>query len=163
MVERASLHCQRNDAFFMKQVHQSSQGSPITSPWTLLRGAISEVAPRVFKRDSFFGDVFLLQPSTEVSNKSVLRSLRNEVDALRGSLTSESKTERPENDAPIRESPAKPIRDRATVRRTACSSKERARDGHRGAAARDRGPPFRSPRGRPTLLPHHAFGTVPDQ
>ena len=53
MVERASLHCQRNDAFFMKQVHQSSQGSPITSPWTLLRGAISEVAPRVFKRDLF--------------------------------------------------------------------------------------------------------------
>src|SRR6202008_3091767 len=69
----------------------------------------------------------------------VLRSLRNEVDALLGFLASESKTERPENDVPIRESPAKPVRDRATVRRTACSSKERARDGHRGAAARDRG------------------------
>ena len=69
----------------------------------------------------------------------VLRSLRNEVDALLGFLASESKTERPENDAPIRESPAKPVRGRATVRRTACSSKERARDGHRGAAARDRG------------------------
>src|SRR5260370_11468828 len=69
----------------------------------------------------------------------VLCSLRNEVDALLGFLASESKTERPENDAPIRESPAKPVRGRATVRRTACSSKERARDGHRGAAARDRG------------------------
>ena len=67
----------------------------------------------------------------------VLRSLRNEVDALLGFLASESKTERPENDAPIRESPAKPVRARATVNRTACSSKERARDG--GAAARDRG------------------------
>src|SRR5712671_206797 len=70
---------------------------------------------------------------------NILRSLRNEVDALLGFLGSESKTERPENDAPIRESPAKPVRGRATVRRTACSSKERARDGHRGAAARDRG------------------------
>src|SRR6202049_409412 len=69
----------------------------------------------------------------------VLCSLRNEVDALLGLLASESKTERPDNDAPIRESPAKPVRGRATVRRTACSSKERARDGHRGAAARDRG------------------------
>ena len=69
----------------------------------------------------------------------VLRSLRNEVDALLGFLASESKTERPENDAPIRESPGKPVRGRATVRRTACSSKERAGDGHRGAAARDRG------------------------
>jgi site-specific recombinase XerC len=69
----------------------------------------------------------------------ILRSLRNEVDALLGLLASESKTERPENDAPIRESPAKPFRGRATVRRTAGSSKERARDGHRGAAARDRG------------------------
>jgi len=69
----------------------------------------------------------------------VLCSLRNEVDALLGFLASESKTERPENDAPIRESPDKPVRGRATVRRTACSSKERARDGHRGAAARDRG------------------------
>src|SRR5262245_15634961 len=68
-----------------------------------------------------------------------LRSLRNEVDALLGFLASESKTERPENDAPIRESPAKPVRGRATVRRTACSSKERARNGHRGAAVRDRG------------------------
>src|ERR1700674_682413 len=64
----------------------------------------------------------------------VLCSLRNEVDALLGLLASESKTERPDNDAPIRESPG-----RATVRRTACNSKERARDGHRGAAARDRG------------------------
>src|SRR6267378_966193 len=69
----------------------------------------------------------------------VFFSLRNEVDALLGFLASESKTERPENDAPIRESPAKSVRGRATVRRTACSSKERARDGHRGAAARDRG------------------------
>ena len=69
----------------------------------------------------------------------VLRSLRNEVDALLGFLASESKTERPENDAPIRESPARPVRGRATVRQIACSSKERARDGHRGAAARDRG------------------------
>src|SRR6266446_1453986 len=68
----------------------------------------------------------------------VLRSLRNEVDALLGFLASESKTERPENDAANRESPAKPVRGRATVRRTACGSKERARDGHRGAAARDR-------------------------
>lgn len=70
---------------------------------------------------------------------NVLRSLRNEVDALLGFLASESKTERLENDAAIREFPAKPVRGRATVRRTACSSKERARDGHRGAAARDRG------------------------
>src|SRR3984893_930995 len=69
----------------------------------------------------------------------VLCSLRNEVDALLGFLASESKTERPDNDASIRESPAKRVRGRATVRRTACSSKERARDGHRGAAARDRG------------------------
>jgi len=69
----------------------------------------------------------------------VLRSLRSEVDALLGFLASDSKTERPENDAPIRESPAKPVRGRATVHRTACSSKERARDGHRSAAARDRG------------------------
>ncbi len=69
----------------------------------------------------------------------VLRSLRNEVDALLGFLASESQTERAQNDAPIQESPAKPVRRRATVRRTACSSKERARDGHRGAAARDRG------------------------
>ena len=69
----------------------------------------------------------------------VLRSLRKEVDTLLGFLTSESKTERAENDAPIRESPAKPVRGRATVRQTACSSKERARDSHRSAAARDRG------------------------
>src|ERR1700738_2732563 len=69
----------------------------------------------------------------------VLRSLRNEVDVLLGFLASESKTERPDNDAAIRVSSAKPVRGRATVRRTACSSKERARDGHRGAAARDRG------------------------
>src|SRR4029077_18074938 len=69
----------------------------------------------------------------------VLRSLRNEVDALLSLLASESKTERPENDAPIRESPAKLVRGRATVHRTACSSKERARNGHRGVAARDRG------------------------
>jgi hypothetical protein len=68
----------------------------------------------------------------------VLRSLRNEVDALLDFLATESKTERPENDAPIQDSPAKPVRGRATVRRTACSSKERTRDGHRGAAARDR-------------------------
>ena len=67
-----------------------------------------------------------------------LRSLRNEVDALLGFLASESKPERPENDAPIQKSPAKPVRGRATVRRTACSSKERAREGRRGAAARDR-------------------------
>jgi hypothetical protein len=40
----------------------------------------------------------------------VLLSLRNEVDALLGFLAAESKTERPENDAPIRESPAKPVR-----------------------------------------------------
>src|ERR1700704_2737713 len=64
----------------------------------------------------------------------VLCSLRHEVDALLGFLASESKTERPENDAPIRESPTKSVRGRATVRRTAGSSKERARDGHRGAA-----------------------------
>src|SRR5215470_5511714 len=70
---------------------------------------------------------------------NVLRSLRSEVDALLGFLASESKTERAENDAPIREPPAKPVRGRATVRRTAGSSKERARDNHRGAAARDRG------------------------
>lgn len=69
----------------------------------------------------------------------ILRSLRSEVDTLLGFLASESKAERPENDAPIRESPAKPVRGRATVRRTAGSSKERAREGHRGAAARDRG------------------------
>jgi len=69
----------------------------------------------------------------------VLCCLRSEVDALLGFLASESKAERPENDAPIRESPAKSVRGRATVRRTARSSKERARDGHRGAAARDRG------------------------
>src|SRR5580693_8806568 len=69
----------------------------------------------------------------------ILRSLRSEVDVLLGFLGSESKTERPENEAPIRESPAKPVRGRATVRRTAGSSKERARDGHRGAATRDRG------------------------
>jgi len=69
----------------------------------------------------------------------VFRSLRNEVDALLGFLAAESKTERPENDAPIRESPAKPVRGRATVRRTASSSKERARDSHPSAAARDRG------------------------
>ena len=69
----------------------------------------------------------------------VLRSLRSEVDALLGFLASESKAERAENDAPTQESPAKPVRGRATTRRTACSSKARARDGHRGAAARDRG------------------------
>src|SRR3981189_1777113 len=69
----------------------------------------------------------------------VLCSLRNEVDALLGFLASESKTERPENDTPIRESPTKSVRGRATVCRTAGSSKERARDGHRGAAGRDRG------------------------
>src|SRR5215471_19332347 len=69
----------------------------------------------------------------------VLRSLRNEVDALLGFLASESKTERPENDAPIRGSPARSVRGRATVRQTGCGSKERARDSHRGAAARDCG------------------------
>src|SRR5260370_28918013 len=80
----------------------------------------------------------------------VLCSLRNAVDALLGFLASESKTERPDNDAPIRESPDKPVRGRATVRRTACSSKERARDAHRGAAARDRaGPGKRGKRGEP--------------
>src|ERR1700675_3490767 len=71
----------------------------------------------------------------------VLCSLRNEVDALLGFLASESKTERPENDAPIRESPAKSVRGRATVRRIACGSKERAPDGHRGAAGRVGGGP----------------------
>jgi len=71
---------------------------------------------------------------------NVLCSLRNEVDALLlGFLVSESKTERPKNNAPIRESPAKPVRGQASVRRAACSSKERACDGHRGTSARDRG------------------------
>ena len=65
----------------------------------------------------------------------VLRSLRSEVDALLGFLASESKTERPENDAPIQKSPAKPVRGRAPVHRTGSSSKARARDGHRSAAS----------------------------
>ena len=47
----------------------------------------------------------------------VLRSLRNEVDALLGFLASESKTERPENDAPIRESPGKPVRGPTSAQR----------------------------------------------
>ena len=55
----------------------------------------------------------------------ILRSLRNEVDALLGFLASESKTERPENGAPIREFPAKPIRGREAVRRAGRRSKER--------------------------------------
>jgi hypothetical protein len=53
----------------------------------------------------------------------VLRSLRNEVDALLGFLASESKTERAENDAPIRESPGKPVRSRATLRRLRAAQK----------------------------------------
>src|SRR5262249_36657464 len=69
----------------------------------------------------------------------VLRSLRNEVDALLGFLASQSKTGRAENNAPNPETPTQPCRGRATVRRTACRSKERAREGHRGAAVRDRG------------------------
>ena len=68
----------------------------------------------------------------------ILCSLCSEVDALLGFLASESKTERPDNDASIQESPAKPVRG-PTVHPTAGSSKERARDGHRGAVARDRG------------------------
>src|SRR6266480_2130053 len=69
----------------------------------------------------------------------VLCSLRSEVDALLGFLASESKTERPENDAPTREFPATPVRGREAVRRAGRRSKERARDDYRGAAARDRG------------------------
>jgi hypothetical protein len=41
---------------------------------------------------------------------TTLRALRNEVDALLGLLASESTTERAEHDAPIRKSPANPVR-----------------------------------------------------
>src|SRR3979490_1536968 len=47
----------------------------------------------------------------------VLCSLRKEVDALLGFLASESKTERPENDASIPESRAQPLRGRDTTLR----------------------------------------------
>src|SRR6266536_1214422 len=45
----------------------------------------------------------------------VLRSLRNEVDALLGFLASESATQRAEHDAPIQKSPAKLLRGRAAA------------------------------------------------
>jgi hypothetical protein len=69
---------------------------------------------------------------------NILRSLRREVDALLGFLTSESTTERLEHDASIRRSPAKPVRDRSTLHRTAGRSKKRAHNGPRVNAARDR-------------------------
>jgi len=47
----------------------------------------------------------------------ILRSLRIEVDALLGFLPSESKTEKAENDAPIRKSPAEPVRGGRAPRR----------------------------------------------
>ena len=40
----------------------------------------------------------------------ILRSLRAEIDALLGSLQSESKTEEADNVAPIQKSPTKPVR-----------------------------------------------------
>ena len=55
----------------------------------------------------------------------ILRSLRNEVDALLGFLAPESlKTQRAENDAPIQKSPAKPVRGREAARRAAAQAKE---------------------------------------
>src|SRR5438094_8055624 len=69
----------------------------------------------------------------------VLRSLRNEVDALLGFLASESKTERAEHDAPIQKSPAKPVRGRAAARRAAAQANGRTRGNRGGSAARDRG------------------------
>src|SRR5215471_174162 len=69
----------------------------------------------------------------------VLRSLRNEVDALLGLLASESATQRAEHDAPIQKSPAKLLRGRAAARRVAAQAKGRTRGNPGGSAARDRG------------------------
>src|ERR1700730_6769298 len=61
---------------------------------------------------------WMMQPSAsrfEICDKpnfslDILRSLRAQVDDLLGFLLSESKTERADNDGPIRKSPAKPVR-----------------------------------------------------
>ena len=58
----------------------------------------------------------------EISNEpgfslDILRSLRIEVDALLGFLLSESEPETAENDAPIRKSPAEPVRGGRAARR----------------------------------------------
>src|SRR6516162_3306470 len=68
----------------------------------------------------------------------ILRSLHAQVDDLLGFLPSESETERADNDAPIRKSPARPVRRGRAAHRATAGSEGRARHRHRSSAPRDR-------------------------
>src|SRR5215813_6478846 len=89
---------------------------------------------------------WMMQPSAsrfEICDKpnfslDILRSLRSQVDDLLGFLLSESKTERADNDAPKRKSPAQPVRRGKAAHRAAAGSEGRARHCRRSSAPRDR-------------------------
>ena len=68
----------------------------------------------------------------------ILRSMRVEVDALLGSLRSESKTETAGNAAQIPKPPAKPVRRAGTMREAVPGSQERTREPAGSSAPRDR-------------------------
>jgi len=68
----------------------------------------------------------------------ILRSLRATIDALLGFLQSESKTEEVDDDAPIRKTPAKPIRRRRVPRRISDRSHGRSRGITGSPPVRDR-------------------------
>src|SRR5882757_2150745 len=68
----------------------------------------------------------------------ILRSLRAEIDALLGFFQSDSRMEKDGDDAPIRESPAQPVRRGRASRRAGARKEDRAGDAGQSAAARDR-------------------------
>src|SRR4029453_16752105 len=69
----------------------------------------------------------------------ILRSLRAEIDVLLGFLQSESKTEKPDNDAPIQKPPTKPVRGgRGAPRRVGGRTDGRSGRSGGSPAARDR-------------------------
>jgi hypothetical protein len=68
----------------------------------------------------------------------ILRSLRAAIDALLGFLHSESRTEKVDDDAPIRKTPTKPIRRGRTSRRVADRSDGRSGGTNRSPTVRDR-------------------------
>ena len=68
----------------------------------------------------------------------ILRSLRAEIAALLGFLQSDSRMEKDGDDAPIRKSPAEPVRRGRASRRAGARREDRAGDAGESAVARDR-------------------------